>query len=46
MEVKPGFLDPEKVFLSSCEQRCPFNRGSKYKDYVNIFTGQNVVSPE
>ena len=46
MEVKPGFWYPEKLSLSPCEQRCPFNRGSKCKDYVNIFTGQNFVSPE
>ena len=26
--------------------RCPFNRGNKDKDYVNIFPGPNFVSPE
>ena len=26
--------------------RAPFNRGKKYKDYVNIFQGRNLVSPE
>ena len=36
MEVKPGCRDLEKVSLSP-EQRCPFKRGNKYKDYVNIF---------
>ena len=41
MEVKPGFRVPEKVMTLSG----PFNRGSKYKDYVNIFTGQNFLSP-
>ena len=45
MKVQPRFRDPEKVFLSS-EKRCPFNRGNKYKDYVNInFPGANFVSP-
>ena len=45
MEVKPWFQDPEKVSLSP-DQRCPFNKGNKYKDYVNIFLGQNFMSPE
>ena len=37
--VKPGFWDPQK---------CPFplNRGNRYKDYGNIFPGQNFVSRE
>ena len=25
------------IFVLHC--RCPFNRGSKYKDYMNIFSG-------
>ena len=25
---------------------CPFNRGNKYKDFVNIFPGPKFVSPE
>ena len=38
MEVQPRFQDPEKLSLSP-EQRCPFNRGNKYKDlYKNIFS--------
>ena len=45
MEVKPGFRDKDKVSLFY-EQRCPFNRGKRYKDCVNIFPGQNFVSPE
>ena len=37
--VKPGFWDPQK---------CPFplNRGNRYKEYGNIFPGQNFVSRE
>ena len=45
MEVKLRFWDPEKV-PPSPEQRCPFNRGNKYKDYVRIFPGPNFLSPE
>ena len=45
MEVKPGFRDPEKVFLSA-EYKYPFHRGNKYKDSVNIFPGPNFESPE
>ena len=38
MEVQPRFQDPEKLSLSP-EQRCPFNKGIKYKDlYKNIFS--------
>ena len=39
MEVKPEFRDPQKVSLSP-EWRCPFNRGNKYKGYVNTFRDQ------
>ena len=28
------------------QKRCPFNRGNRYKDYVNIFPGPNFVPPE
>ena len=45
MEVKPRFRDAEKVSLFH-DYRCPFNRGYKYKDYLNIFPGPNFVSPE
>ena len=45
MEGKPRFCDPEKVSLSP-EKTCPYNRGKRYKDYVNIFSGPNFVSPE
>ena len=45
MEVKPGFRDPEKVSLFP-EQMCPFNRGNRYKDDVNVFPGPNFVCPE
>ena len=45
MVSKPRFRDPEKVsFLQN--RLCPFNRGNKNKDYVNIFPGPNFVSPE
>ena len=37
MEVKPG------PFLRTQEE-CPFDRGTKYKDYMNIFAGPNSVS--
>ena len=40
-----GPQDPEKLSLSP-EKRCPFNRGNKYKDYVNFFPGPNFVFPE
>ena len=43
--VKPEFRDPQKVSLSP-EWRCPFNRGNKYKGYVNTFPGPNFVSTE
>ena len=43
MEGKPRFCDPEKVSLSTT---CPYNRGKRYKDCVNIFSGPNFVSPE
>ena len=43
--LKPGFGTQKKVSLPP-DQRCPFNRGNKYKDYVNIFPGPNFVSPE
>ena len=42
MKVKPRFQDPEKVSLSP-EQKCPFERGNKYKEYVNIFLKANFV---
>ena len=45
MEGKPRFCDPEKVSLSP-EKTCPYNRGKRYKDYVNIFSGPNFVSFE
>ena len=45
MEVKPWFGDPQKVSLSP-KQRCPFNRGNKYKGCVNSFPGPNFVSTE
>ena len=45
MEVKAGFWDQEKVSLSPI-QRSPFTRGSRYKDYVNIFLRPNFGSPE
>ena len=45
MEVKPGFGNPQKVSLSP-KQRCPFNRGNKYKEYVNSFLGPNFVSTQ
>ena len=45
MEVKSGFWDPDKVSLSP-ELRCPFNRGNKYKGYVNICKGPDFVFPE
>ena len=45
MEVKPEFRDPQKVSLYP-EWRCPFNRGNKYKGYVNTFPGPNFVSTE
>lgn len=38
-------LEPKKVSLSP-EQRCPFDRGNIYKNYVSIFPGVNFVSPE
>ena len=25
---------------------CPFNRGNRYKNYVGVFPGPNVLSPE
>ena len=28
------------------QKKCPFNRGNRYKDYVNIFPGPNFVPPE
>ena len=28
------------------QKKCPFNRGNKYKDYVNIFPRPNFVPPE
>ena len=40
-----SFGDPQKVPLSP-QQRCPFNRGNKYKRYVNILPGSNFVPPE
>ena len=40
-----GLQDPEKLSLSP-EKRCLFNRGNKYKDYVNFFPEPNLVSPE
>ena len=39
MEVKPGYRDKEKV-SHFYEQRCPFNRGKRYKDCVSIFRDQ------
>ena len=45
MEVKPEFRNPQKVSLSP-EWRYPFNRGNKYKGYVNTFPGPNFVSTE
>ena len=45
MEVKAGYRDPGKVSFS-LEQRSPFNRGNRYKDYVNIFLRPNFVTPE
>ena len=45
MEVKPEFRDPQKVSLSP-ELRCPFNRGNKYKGYVNTFPRPNFGSTE
>ena len=43
MEVQPRFQDPEKLSLSP-EQRCPFNRGNKYKDlYKNIFSWDQIM---
>ena len=44
-EVKPGFRTQKKSVLSP-EWRCPFNRGNKYKGYVNTFPGPNFVSTE
>ena len=39
MEVNQGF---------GTQKKCPFplNRDNKYKDYVNIFPGPNLASPE
>ena len=31
------------IFVPHC--RCPFNRGSKYKDYMNIFSGTRFCAP-
>ena len=39
-KLKPCFWNQKKC------PRCPFNRGNKDKDYVNIFPGPNFVSPE
>ena len=38
-------LKISNVVLSP-EQSCPFNRGYRYKDYVDVFPGPNFVSPE
>ena len=46
MQVKSGFWDPESKKRPSRMNRCPFNRGNKYKSYVNFFRGPNFVSPE
>ena len=35
-KLNPAFRALKIVSLSP-EWRCPFNRGNKYKDYVNIF---------
>ena len=43
MEVKTGFLDPEKMSLF-LGKSCSFGRGNRYKDYVNIFPGPNFVN--
>ena len=37
-----GFFTQSKVVLHG---RCPFNRGSKYKDYMNIFSGTRFSVP-
>ena len=37
-----GFFTQSKVVLHC---RCPFNRGSKYKDYMNIFSGTRFSVP-
>ena len=41
MKVKGGFRDQERVSFSP-EQRCSFNGGNRYKDYVNFFPGPNL----
>ena len=42
--LNPG-LREKKVSLLP-EQRCPFNRSNRYKDYESVFTGPNFVSPK
>ena len=47
MEIESGFGDPEsKKRPCSMNRGVPFTRGNKYKEYVNIFRGPNVVSPQ
>ena len=47
MEIESGFGDPE-----SKKRPCSMNRGvpspeeTKKKEYVNIFRGPNIVSPQ
>ena len=40
-----GFGTQKSVPFPWTEVCSPFNRGNKYKDYVNIFPGPNFVSP-
>ena len=44
--VNPGFGTQKKCPFSCGDRLCPFYRGNKNKDYVNIFPGPNFVSPE
>ena len=45
MEVKPRFRYSKNRSLYP-EQRCPLNRGNRYKDYADVSPGPNFVTPE
>ena len=45
LEWRLNLVDPEKVSFT-LSRVCFFNRGNKYKDYANIFSGPNFASLE